>query len=281
MPNIKYNSERLNSVIKDFCIITDISVEVLDSEFACLASYSENKSEFCMEIQKTTCGKEKCICSDLTLLKKCRESRRVEWHICHAGILDAVVPIIKFDNIIGYIVIGRTRVLKFDEVYRRIDWMKPDYKMMESYYMNIKEYNEKQIKSMFELAVMIVSYILTNEIITPELDPFSVRAAEYIDGHLKENLTVQTLCRELNVSKNYLYEKFRTSFNQTVNDYIVSCRMRRASYLLKNTDLSVSRIAEEIGIGTYTYFSRLFKEKYNIPPLAYRKFYKALPQQNI
>ena len=53
MPNIKYNSERLNSVIKDFCIITDISVEVLDSEFACLASYSENKSEFCMEIQKT------------------------------------------------------------------------------------------------------------------------------------------------------------------------------------------------------------------------------------
>lgn len=44
MSNIKYNSERLNSVIKDFCIITDISVEVLDSEFACLASYSENKS---------------------------------------------------------------------------------------------------------------------------------------------------------------------------------------------------------------------------------------------
>ena len=57
--------------------------------------------------------------------------------------------------------------------------------------------------------------------------------------------------------------------------------MRRASYLLKNTDLPVSSIAEEIGIGTYTYFSRLFKEKYNIPPLAYRKFYKALPQQNI
>lgn len=281
MPNIKYNSERLNEVIKDFCIITNVSVSVLDAELATIASYSEKKPEFCMEIQKSPGGHEKCMCSDLTLLKKCRESRSVEWHICHAGILDAAMPIIKADNIIGYIVIGRTRVLDFDKVYKRIDWMSTDYRKMQEYYMAINEYNDRQIHSMFELAAMIVSFILTNEIINPELDPFSQRAAEYIDAHLKETLSVEVLCRELNVSKNYLYEKFRTSFNSTVNNYIISHRMQRACSLLKNTDFSVSRIAEEIGIGTYTYFSRLFKAKYNISPLAYRKINKKIFKKGI
>ena len=55
---------------------------------------------------------------------------------------------------------------------------------------------------MFELAVMIVSYILTNEIITPELDPFSARAAEYIDGHLKENLDVNRVIINTNIRFN-------------------------------------------------------------------------------
>lgn len=281
MPNIKYNSERLNEVIKDFCVITNVSVEVLDAEFAKIASYSEKKPDFCLEIQKNPGGHEKCMCSDLTLLKKCRESRSVEWHICHAGILDAAMPIIKSDSIIGYIVIGRTRVLDFDEVFDRIDWMSTDYSKMQEYYMEIKEYNDRQIHSMFELAAMIVSFILTNEIINPEIDQFSQRAAEYIDSHLKETLSVAVLCRELNVSKNYLYEKFRTSFNSTVNNYIISHRMQRACNLLKNTDLPVSRIAEEIGIGTYTYFSRLFKAKYNISPLAYRKINKKIFKKGI
>lgn len=274
MPNIKYNSKRLNDVIKDFCLITNVSVEVLDSEFFSLASYSGANPAFCIKVQQNPCGHEKCICSDLTLLKRCRDSRRIEWHICHAGILDAAMPIIKSGNIIGYIVIGRTRVLDFDEVYKRIEWMNEDYDTMEKYYAEIKEYNSSQIHSMFELAGMMVSFILTNEIIDPELDAIAAQAAEYIDEHMKEKLSVEILCRELHVSKNFLYEKFRTNFNSTVNDYIISKRMHRASCFLKNTDLSVGRIAEEVGIETYTYFSKLFKEKYNIPPLAYRKAYK-------
>lgn len=272
--NVKYNSERLNDVIKHFCILTKVSVGVFDSKFTQIAYYSENQPHFCMEIQKNNWGHEQCVCSDLTLLRKCMESRRTAWHICHAGILDAAMPIIKDNVIIGYIIIGRTRVLRFEEAFSRIDWLGVDNEKMKEYYMELTGYSHKQIHSMFELASMIVSFILTNDIINPEIDRFSQNAVKFIDEHIDEKLSIEILCKEFNVSKNYLYEKFRTNLNSTVNDYIICRRMQMASELLRNTELSVSCIAEKVGIETYTYFGRLFKDKYNISPLAYRKTYK-------
>lgn len=279
MANIKYNSERLNAVIRDFCIMTNVSVSVVDPEFITLAAYSEKTPGFCREIQKSQKGHEKCLCSDLSLIKKCAESRRIVSHICHAGIMDAAIPIIKSDKLIGYILIGRIRVAEFDE--KRIDWMSADKKKMRELYYDITEYNERQVKSMFELASMIVSFILTNDIIKTETDEFSERVSEYIDEHLKDNLSVERLCKKFSVSKNYLYNKFKTSFSMTVNEYIASKRVSKGRELLLNTDYSISRISEEIGIGNYTYFSRLFKERYNIPPLAYRKSNEKIFEKSI
>lgn len=272
MANIKYNSERLNAVIRDFCIMTNVSVTVIDTDFSVLASYSERDPSFCKEIQKTKKGREKCRCSDLELLKKCAKSRRIESHICHAGILDAAVPIVKSNRIIGYILIGRTRVNDFD--ISRVDWVNAEPDKLEKMYYEMTEYDDRQIKSMFEVASIIVSFILTNDIIMPENDYFAILADSYIENNLTADLSIDALCKKFNVSRNFLYEKFRTSFAVTVNEYVITKRLQRGKELLKTTDLSMADISEEIGIGSYTYFSKLFRDRYGLSPLAYRKINK-------
>ena len=272
MAKIRYNSERLNAVIKDFCIMTNVSVSVVDTDFVTLATYSERTPRFCKEIQKSQKGWEKCYCSDMELLKKCSESRRTESHLCHAGILDAIMPIINSDKIIAYIIIGRTRVNKFDK--KKIKWLDADFKLMKKLYYEMTEYDDRQINSMFEIASMIVSFILTNEIITPVSDDFSEEVKDYIENNLNADLSVDALCNKFNVSKNYLYEKFRSSFSVTVNKFVIEKRLQKGEELLKDTELSMSSISEEIGIGSYTYFSRLFKSKYGCAPLAFRKINK-------
>lgn len=266
---VKYNREKLNSAIKHFCVIANVSVAVLDADFVSLAYYSEKNPEFCKEIQKTDCGRKKCRCSDMALLQKCKESGNLETHICHAGILDGAMPIIKAGSTIGYILIGRTRIDEFDE--EKISWMNTDMDAMRKKYHNITEYDSKQIQSMFELASMIVSFILTNDIITHKVDEFASKADKFIECNLKNKITVDILCREFNVSKNFLYDSFKNSFGLTVNEYIMSKRLQTGRELLKTTDYSVSRIADEIGIGTYTYFGKLFKRKYGLSPLSFRK----------
>lgn len=131
------------------------------------------------------------------------------------------------------------------------------------------------IHSMFELASMIVSFILTNEIIRSEENAFAKLAKDYVNGHLCESLSVGTLCHSLGVSKNALYERFRTAFGKTVGEYITEARLKKAKKLLCDSTLSIDSIAEQTGFASYTYFSRSFKKKYHLPPLAYRKAHKS------
>lgn len=275
MSGIRYDASKLQDVIKDFCVITGVSVSVLDDEFEVLASYSEQMPAFCLAIQSTPDGKEKCLCSDMALLKRCRESGKAQSHICHAGVMDAALPISKDGGIIGYILIGRTRVADFSEIEPRLSWLSEDRSVLQEQYEQLQTYNDRQIHSMFELASMIVSFILTNEIIRSEENAFAKLAKDYVNGHLCESLSVGTLCRSLGVSKNALYERFRTAFGKTVGEYITEARLKKAKKLLCDSTLSIDAIAEQTGFASYTYFSRSFKKKYRLPPLAYRKAHKS------
>ena len=200
MSGIRYDASKLQDVIKDFGVITGVSVSVLDDEFEVLASYSEQMPAFCLAIQSTPDGKEKCLCSDMALLKRCRESGKAQSHICHAGVMDAALPIGKDGSIIGYILIGRTRVADFSEIEPRLSWLSEDRSVLQEQYEQLQTYNDRQIHSMFELASMIVSFILTNEIIRSEENAFAKLAKDYVNGHLCESLSVGTLCRSLGVS---------------------------------------------------------------------------------
>lgn len=275
MSGIRYDASKLQDVIKNFCVITGVSVSVLDDEFEVLASYSEQMPAFCLAIQSTPDGKEKCLCSDMALLKRCRESGKAQSHICHAGVMDAALPIGKDGGIIGYILIGRTRVADFSEIEPRLSWLSEDRSVLQEQYEQLQTYNDRQIHSMFELASMIVSFILTNEIIRSEENAFAKLAKDYVNGHLCESLSVGTLCRSLGVSKNALYERFRTAFGKTVGEYITEARLKKAKKLLCDSTLSIDSIAEQTGFASYTYFSRSFKKKYRLPPLAYRKAHKS------
>lgn len=275
MSGIRYDASKLQDVIKDFCVITGVSVSVLDDEFEVLASYSEQMPAFCLAIQSTPDGKEKCLCSDMALLKRCLESGKAQSHICHAGVMDAALPIGKDGGIIGYILIGRTRVADFSEIEPRLSWLSEDRSVLQEQYEQLQTYNDRQIHSMFELASMIVSFILTNEIIRSEENAFAKLAKDYVNGHLCESLSVGTLCRSLGVSKNALYERFRTAFGKTVGEYITEARLKKAKKLLCDSTLSIDSIAEQTGFASYTYFSRSFKKKYRLPPLAYRKAHKS------
>lgn len=269
MELLTHDRSRLYNVIRDFGVITKVSVSVLDHNFRHLSSYNGDNIHFCREIQKTVCGREKCLCSDLQLLKQCQKSRRTESHICHAGLMDTVVPIIQFDQIIGYVMVGRIRTADFDET--KIDWLHTDSGKMRRMYDEITAYDQTQIGCMRELAAMTVSFLLTSQILNPRADEFSKHISDYVEKHIKEKLTVECLCRELSVSKNYLYEKCRLTFGMTVNEYVLSKRLQKGRKMLIETNAPLERIAEEVGIGNYNYFSRLFRKKYLLPPATFRK----------
>lgn len=269
--SLGYDRARLEKILGDFCIITGLSVSVLDAGSQVIAACNDRPPCFCEEIQKASEGHEKCRCSDRILLEKCREEKRAVSHICHAGLQDAALPLLQGERLLGYVLVGRIRVSDFDAVCERLTWLTVEREILREQYDKITAYDRRQIESVYELAAVLVSFLLTNNILRAQDGEFAERAAAYIEAHLSEPLSVGRICRALGVSKSSLYEKFRAVFGQTFGEYLTDRRLERAHALVCGSTLSMAEIAERVGIGSYTYFSRRFKKKYGEAPRQYSR----------
>lgn len=93
---------------------------------------------------------------------------------------------------------------------------------------------------------------------------------DYIDAHLSENLNIETICREMNVSRSWLHQNFK---KQTPIDYLNFRRIQKATELLK-TDMSLTDIAFQVGFGSSSYFSTIFKKYQHQSPTEWRRHHK-------
>lgn len=97
------------------------------------------------------------------------------------------------------------------------------------------------------------------------------RAIKFIQNHLGENLSLQRIADEVQISPSHLIRLFHTELHQSPHKYITLMRMNRAKYLLKSTELPIKTIAIEVGYRSESSFISAFTEKIGIPPLKFRK----------
>lgn len=98
----------------------------------------------------------------------------------------------------------------------------------------------------------------------------------YIDTHFLEPITLDDIASACHISKSYLSHMFSDIKKQTVTQYILDKRLEKSRHQLEKTNLTVEEIALSSGFNNASYFSRVFKEYYNMTPLSYRK--KKLPK---
>lgn len=102
------------------------------------------------------------------------------------------------------------------------------------------------------------------------------KASQLIDDDLADLDSIEKIAEEVGLNINKLQLGFRHLYQTTVNGYVQQKRMYLARNLLNNTDYNISEIVSKIGLSSKSYFSKIFKETYNISPSEYRKNNKTL-----
>jgi DNA-binding response OmpR family regulator len=93
---------------------------------------------------------------------------------------------------------------------------------------------------------------------------------EYIELNiLNDSLSVEELSRKMNMSRGSLYNKVLMLTGKSPVEFIRTIRLKKAVYLLENSQMTISQICYEVGFNTPKYFTKLFKEEYNTLPSAY------------
>lgn len=100
------------------------------------------------------------------------------------------------------------------------------------------------------------------------------KVKEYIQNHLEEDITVEILAGYACISVSQLFRIFKNEEKTTPVEYITRLRLFYASQMLKESDLPVSRIATSVGYNNYSYFTKVFKNKYGMTPSQYQRKYR-------
>ena len=94
-----------------------------------------------------------------------------------------------------------------------------------------------------------------------------------IMNYIQENylsVTLDDLSREFYLSKPYLSKYIKENSGATFSDNLQRIRLKKACTLLRNGNMKVERVAENVGYPSVEHFNRQFKRRYGMTPVQYR-----------
>jgi AraC-like DNA-binding protein len=93
----------------------------------------------------------------------------------------------------------------------------------------------------------------------------------YINGHYDESLRLADLSERFFISPHYLSRMFKEVTGFAFTDYVVLTRVKEAQRLLRESELTVSAVAERVGFDNFSHFGKTFKKISSVSPREYRK----------
>lgn len=103
-------------------------------------------------------------------------------------------------------------------------------------------------------------------------EQFMTMLDSYIDENISnQDLNVDMILKHIGMGRASFYSKFKGITGIGIMEYVTGKRMKAAQALLKDSRLTISEIAYQIGYSDNQYFSRAFRQNFNMPPSQYRK----------
>ena len=99
----------------------------------------------------------------------------------------------------------------------------------------------------------------------------ALKIKHYIDDNFCDNLlSMKQISLALGLHESYISNLFRSEYGEPVSVVIENRRIEKACKLIKNTDMKISDIAQEVGYSSDISFRRAFKKKMGMSPIEYR-----------
>jgi ligand-binding sensor domain-containing protein/signal transduction histidine kinase/DNA-binding response OmpR family regulator len=101
-------------------------------------------------------------------------------------------------------------------------------------------------------------------------EQFLNKAIQVIEDNMEDPaFGVQVLSTNMTMSQPVLYKKIKALTDMSVNDFIKSIRLKKASQLLQQGGLTIYEIAYMVGYSDRKYFSKEFKKQFGSTPSEY------------
>jgi AraC-like DNA-binding protein len=121
-----------------------------------------------------------------------------------------------------------------------------------------------------QLLALVYSSAIMTDVQRQNKNKFVHIARYKMHENFSVSLDMEEMARDLNVSYTWFRKAFKETMGIAPNQYHLNIRIEKACKLLKETDLTVTEIAYNLGFESEFYFSRIFKKKTGVAPGRFR-----------
>ncbi|HJA94757.1 MAG TPA: AraC family transcriptional regulator [Candidatus Eisenbergiella merdipullorum] len=98
-----------------------------------------------------------------------------------------------------------------------------------------------------------------------------VSAIRYINRHYSEPVSLEKAASRAHMSRYHFCRVFHGATGATFLEYLYNVRLSKAHQLLLDSELPLNEIASRCGFSSTAHLTRIFKNKYGMPPREFRK----------
>lgn len=106
----------------------------------------------------------------------------------------------------------------------------------------------------------------------PSLSPAELRlVTEFIEANMHQDIDIADLAAVCGVGKTAFHQRFKASVQATPYQYVMQARIRRAKWLIAQTQLPLVEIAISCGFSDQAHLTNVFRRMVGMSPAAFRR----------
>ncbi len=210
---------------------------------------------------------------------KCPEGR---YHLCHAGLLEWIVPVHRDGRLAWMLFAGQRRPSgEFRGLVRDVRLTHSRHAVRKALAPVSEELAIHVLEGLRQLRSRLVQWhhdyaedVRRGRKVSPATDTTVNRrlvVERYIHDHRLDECSLAGLAHEMKLSESRTIHVVKELFGQSYIQLVLEARLRAAAAFLRETELPVLEVCLGSGFRDISHFHRLFRRRFGVTPLRYRR----------
>ena len=273
---VRIDRHRLERLLQDFHLLTGFRLGVFDLEGREVCAWPPALSPFCEALRAYPDAAARCIRCDREGFRRVASAGRLHTYRCHAGLIEALMPLRQDGEDIGYLMIGQLASRGPGEdpwayAEKAVAAVGAPARDLRPLFDSLGTMDPARIRAAFDLVEMGALHLIRDEIVRKERTPPEESLRLAVRNAVRSGAPVEAIAREAGLGRTSAYRLSRVLFGEPVGVRIRSLRLEEARRLLADPDASIAYVAAAVGVQSPTYFARWFRKRTGMSPSEYRR----------
>ncbi|MDR0399958.1 MAG: PocR ligand-binding domain-containing protein [Treponema sp.] len=264
--------EEVQRLIDSFSYCFKVRVTIFSSGGDNLViGYPYGLSPYCLLIRESLGMEQACLKQNSQSFIRSRKLQRPLLYHCHAGLTEAVMPILSGKNLAGYAMIGQFRMCEKppEEIVKLCKTTAPE--SLEAAFSELPLFDRTTVHNMLHLFSMLVQFIVSREYVKIKRLDLAERISHWLDSRAAGSVSLAEAAEAMCYSPSTISHTVKHAFGMSFKQLHTYKRVLAFEGILKKSPvLTISEAAEQAGYDDPLYFSRIYKKLRRRTPKEFR-----------